>query len=174
MKITLWNKKFSMIYEFVTAKKGDDFVGFRADNKKIEINLPIGYEISEDQLSLISENELRKKITELVFVIAEFKEKKEGSFQSFVVTKNNKKCNFPISACLYLIKDYFQNGYYKTFFSDEAKTRCGFTDEELEAATDELIEKRYLVENGSTYEFYEVPLTEKPEEKERKLTALDF
>lgn len=114
MKITLWNKKFSMIYEFVTAKKGDDFVGFRADNKKIEINLPIGYEISEDQLSLISENELRKKITELVFVIAEFKEKKEGSFQSFVVTKNNKQCNFPISACLYLIKDYFQNGYYKT------------------------------------------------------------
>ena len=75
---------------------------------------------------------------------------------------------------LYLFLVPNQNGYYKTFFADEAKTRCGFTDEELEAATAELIEKRYLVENGSTYEFYEVPLTEKPEEKERKLTALDF
>ena len=84
--------------------------------------------------------------------------------------KNLSNKGFPLY--LFLIPN--KNGFYKTFFTDEAKTRCGFTDEELEAATDELIEKRYLVENGSTYEFYEVPLTEKTEEKERKLTALDF
>ena len=75
---------------------------------------------------------------------------------------------------LYLFLVPNQNGYYKTFFSDEAKSRCGFTDKELEAATNELLEKHYLVENGSTYEFYEVPFTERTEEKERKLTALDF
>ena len=84
--------------------------------------------------------------------------------------KNLSNKGFPLY--LFLIPN--KNGFYKTFFTDEAKTRCGFTGEELEAATDELIEKRYLVENGSTYEFYEVPLTEKTEEKERKLTALDF
>ena len=85
--------------------------------------------------------------------------------------KNLSNKGFP----LYLFLVPNQNGYYKTFFADEAKTRCGFTDEELEAATNELIEKRYLVENGSTYEFYEVPLAKtETEEKERKLTALDF
>lgn len=77
---------------------------------------------------------------------------------------------------LYLFLVPNQDRFYKTIFSDEVKTHCGFTDEELEAATDELIEKRYLLENGSTYEFYEVPLAEntsvETEEIKRKLAAL--
>lgn len=75
---------------------------------------------------------------------------------------------------LYLFLASNENGYYKTLVCDWLKKDLGFLDEELETATNELIEKRYLVENGSTFEFYEVPLFEKPEEKERKLTALDF
>ena len=76
---------------------------------------------------------------------------------------------------LYLFLASNENGYYKTLVCDWLKKDLGFSDEELETATNELIEKRYLVENGSTYEFYEVPLAKaENEEKERKLTLLGF
>ena len=111
-----------MIYDFITAKKGDDFVGFKVNNEKIEIHLPIGYEISSEQQSQLSDTELRKKISNLVSVIVETKHKREGELKSFIVTKSGKSYDFPVSACIFLIRDFFKNGYYtkkETVFSKD-------------------------------------------------------
>lgn len=83
----------------------DTFVGLRCNNGDISINFPIGYHISEDN------KELRKDILLLFATLVA----NTGRRESDLLGQAGRfdEVNFPMQAYIYLIKDFFERGYYR-------------------------------------------------------------
>ena len=88
-----------------TDEDGDVFVGIKADSNNISVSFPLGYEIPK------SDNEIRKDIKHLIWILSEFTTKEDrlialNKFQApqFV--------DFPINAYRELIEYYLCYGYY--------------------------------------------------------------
>lgn len=85
--------------------ENDVFVGIQKKDGYYEVDFPLGYHRSTD------EKGLRKDILSLMNVLARYTEKKESELYEGI--KNDDSAGIPIQAYLYLIKDYFERGYYK-------------------------------------------------------------
>lgn len=83
----------------------DVFVGIRRKDDYYEVNFPLGYHCSED------EKGLRKDILSLINVLAKNTDKKESEL--YVGLNQDDPTGIPVQAYLYLIKDFFERGYYK-------------------------------------------------------------
>lgn len=87
--------------------ENDVFVGIRKKTTDdiFEISFPLGYHLSGN------EKELRRDILSLLNVLSKFSDKKESEFYQGVDYRSNTE--IPVQAYLYMIKDYFERGYYK-------------------------------------------------------------
>ena len=85
--------------------ESDVFVGIRRRDEYYEVNFPLGYHRSED------EKGLRKDILSLINVLAKNTDKKESEIYDRL--SQDDPTGIPVQAYLYLIKDYFDRGYYK-------------------------------------------------------------
>lgn len=85
--------------------ENDVFVGIRHKESYYEVNFPLGYHLSED------EKGLRRDILSLINVLAKNTDKKESEIRMGL--KQKDFTNIPVQAYLFLIKDYFERGYYK-------------------------------------------------------------
>lgn len=85
--------------------ESDVFVGIRRKDEYYEVNFPLGYHRSED------EKGLRKDILSLINVLAKNTDKKESEI--YIGLNQDDPAGIPVQAYLYLIKDFFERGYYK-------------------------------------------------------------
>lgn len=85
--------------------ESDVFVGIRRKDEYYEVNFPLGYYRSED------EKGLRKDILSLINVLAKNTDKKESEI--YVGLDKDDPAGIPVQAYLFLIKDFFERGYYK-------------------------------------------------------------
>lgn len=85
--------------------ENDVFVGIQKKDDYYEVNFPLGYHLSSD------EKGLRNDILSLMNVLAQYTDKRESELYDGL--KDNDLCNIPIKAYLYLIKNYFERGYYR-------------------------------------------------------------
>lgn len=85
--------------------ESDVFVGIRRKDEYYEVNFPLGYHLSED------EKGLRKDILTLINVLAKNTDKKESEI--YVELNQDDSVGIPVQAYLFLIKDFFERGYYK-------------------------------------------------------------
>lgn len=85
--------------------ESDVFVGIRRKDDCYEVNFPLGYHRSED------EKGLRKDILTLINILAKNTDKKESEI--YVGLNQTDPTGIPVQAYLYLIKDFFERGYYK-------------------------------------------------------------
>lgn len=83
----------------------DVFVGIRRKDDYYEVSFPLGYHLSED------EKGLRKDILSLINVLVKNTEKKESEI--YVGLNQDDSVGIPVRAYLYVIKDFFEHGYYK-------------------------------------------------------------
>lgn len=83
----------------------DVFVGIKKDVTNYKVSFPLGFHMGEN------ERELRKDILMLLSILARYTEKKESSTAS--KKKDKMSSSFPIYSYLYIIKDFFNRGYYK-------------------------------------------------------------
>lgn len=85
--------------------ENDVFVGIQKKEDYYEVNFPLGYHLSSD------EKGLRRDILSLMNILARYTDKCESELYSGL--NKNHSTGIPIQAYLYLIKDYYENGYYK-------------------------------------------------------------
>lgn len=85
--------------------ESDVFVGIRRKDEYYEVSFPLGYHRSED------EKGLRKDILSLINVLAKNTDKKESEIR--VGLNQDDPVGIPVQAYLYIIKDFFERGYYK-------------------------------------------------------------
>ena len=83
----------------------DVFVGIQRKEGYYEVTFPLGYHRSED------EKELRKEILSLINVLAKNTDKKESEISSGL--NHDELMGIPVQAYLFLIKDFYERGYYK-------------------------------------------------------------
>lgn len=83
----------------------DTFVGFLCEEGKFSIHFPLGFNISDN------DKELRKDIIMLLNIIGIMTKKKESSLQKS--SNNYTDTAFPLQAYLYVIRDFYERGYYK-------------------------------------------------------------
>lgn len=88
-----------------TNVESDVFVGIRKMDGYYQINFPLGYHCSE------TEKGLRRDILSLINVLAKNTDKKESEINSGL--DKNESQAIPVKAYLYLIKDFFERGYFK-------------------------------------------------------------
>ena len=84
--------------------ENDVFVGIKKKDDYYEVNFPLGYHLESD------EKTLRKDILSLMNVLARYTDKRESELLSGL---NDDALGIPVQAYLYLIKDFFERGYYK-------------------------------------------------------------
>lgn len=90
----------------VNTNIGDDvFVGIQKKDEYYEVDFPLGYHLSSD------EKGLRKDILSLMSVLAQYTDKRESELYDGI--KQDDSLGIPIQAYLFLIRDYFEKGYYK-------------------------------------------------------------
>ncbi len=87
-----------------TNRDADTFVGIMCKDGEISVNFPLGFHVSEDDRSL------RKDMLLMLGAI----ESTIGHKQSEISEEAESvdQTGFPIQAYLYIIKDYFERGYY--------------------------------------------------------------
>lgn len=85
--------------------ENDVFVGIQKKDDYYEVDFPLGYHLSPD------EKVLRKDILSLMNVLARHTDKRESELYGGL--RNDDSTSISIQAYLYLIKDYFERGYYK-------------------------------------------------------------
>ncbi len=81
----------------------DVFVGVMKKDDYYEVSFPIGYHLSTD------EKGLRKDILSLMSVLSKYTDRKDSEFENGLKPENG----IPFQAYLYVIKDFFDRGYYK-------------------------------------------------------------
>lgn len=102
--------------------KSDVFVGIHKKDDYYEVDFPLGYHLSSD------EKGLRKDILSLMNVLTRYTDKRESKLYDGL--KNEDSSGIPIQAYLYLIKDYFERGYYKeqeTFYKVAKKGKINWS-----------------------------------------------
>lgn len=85
--------------------ENDVFVGIQKKMNYYEVDFPLGYHLSTN------EKGLRKDILSLMNVLARYTDKRESELYEGL--KNEGTSGIPIQAYLFLIKDFFERGYYK-------------------------------------------------------------
>lgn len=85
--------------------ENDVFVGIVRKDDYYEVSFPLGYHLGSD------EKTLRKDILSLINVLARYSNKRESEIYGGL--KNDDAIGIPVQAYLYLIKDFFERGYYK-------------------------------------------------------------
>lgn len=101
--------------------ENDVFVGIQKKDDYYEVDFPLGYHLSTD------EKGLRKDILSLMNVLARYTYKRESELYGGL--KNDDSTGISIQAYLYLIKDYFERGYYKereTFYKVAKKGKINW------------------------------------------------
>lgn len=83
----------------------DVFVGIQKVGDIYEVSFPLGYHLSEN------EKGIRKDILCLVNVLAKTVDKKESEI--YIGKNSDDAEDMPVQAYLYLIKDFYERGYYK-------------------------------------------------------------
>lgn len=83
----------------------DAFVGLKCDDGDISINFPIGYHISEDNKGL------RDDILLLFTILAANTERRESELLGQGTRFD--EVDFPLQSYIYIIRDFFQRGYYR-------------------------------------------------------------
>lgn len=104
-----------------TNYENDVFVGIQKRDDYYEVDFPLGYHLSSD------EKGLRKDILLLMNVLARYTDKRESELYGGL--KNDDSTGIPIQAYLYIIKDYFERGYYKereTFYKVAKKGKINW------------------------------------------------
>lgn len=91
---------------FVNIKDTNDtFVGIKCKDGDIRINFPLGFSISND------DDELRKDIILLINTLSVNTAKMDSEFLG--EARKYEQMEFPIQACIDIIKEFYSNGYYK-------------------------------------------------------------
>lgn len=85
--------------------ESDTFVGLRYENNDLSINFPMGYHLAE------SEKELRQDIFLLFATLSKHTKNKDSNI--FNNRNYFDEVQFPIQSYIYLIRDYYERGYYK-------------------------------------------------------------
>lgn len=87
-----------------TNRDADTFVGIMCKDGEINVNFPLGFHISDDDRALRKDMLLMLGAIESTVghKLSEISEVSEGTVET----------GFPIPAYLYIIKDYFERGYY--------------------------------------------------------------
>lgn len=83
----------------------DVFVGIHKEGDKYQITFPLGFHISD------SEKELRKDILLLFSVLSRYTDRRESEIRTGFISEDNT--DVPVPSYLYMIKDFFERGYYK-------------------------------------------------------------
>lgn len=117
----------------------DVFVGIQRKDGYYEVNFPLGYHRSED------ERGLRRNILSLINILAKYTDKKESEIH-FGLSQDDSK-GIPVQSYLYLIKDFFERGYYKERNSYRRVARRGKIDWSKTIKT----QKPLLQENEAYY-----------------------
>ena len=90
--------------------ESDTFVGIRFNEGKFSINFPLGFNLSDN------EETIRKDIILLLNTIKTNTDKMDSElYEDF---SKYSKIDFPFQACLYLINDYLDRGYYNEYQYD--------------------------------------------------------
>lgn len=121
--------------------ENDVFVGILKKDDYYEVDFPLGYHLSDD------EKNLRKDILSLMSILAKYSDKRESKLYD---GQENDTIEFPVQAYLYIIKDFFEHGYYK------------------ERETDHKVAKRGKINWGKTIK------TQKPVIQDDEVYYLDF
>lgn len=82
----------------------DDFVGVRIVNGTPEVVFPMGFSLSN------SDEQIRRDIINLLTVLRDFTNRREGSSAKGIADGENA---FPLFSYQYIILDYISNGYYR-------------------------------------------------------------
>lgn len=85
--------------------ENDVFVGIQKAGDIYEVSFPLGYHLSKE------EKGLRKDILCLMNVLAKTVDKKES--EVYIGKSSDDVQDMPVHAYLYLIKDFYERGYYK-------------------------------------------------------------
>jgi len=117
----------------------DVFVGLQRKDGVYEIKFPLGYHLGNE------EKELRKDILLLINVLSQNTEKKESEIYNGIDV--NDYTGIPVQSYLYLIKDYFERGYYKETNSSSYISKRGKIDWSKTIKT----QKPFLQDNEAYY-----------------------
>ena len=100
--------------------ENDTFVGLERKDDGFEVSFPLGYHLSNN------EKELKKDILTLLDVLSRYTEKKDSKIK--VGQNAEESLGIPIKSYLYLIKDYFERGYYKERYIHREQAKRGKVD----------------------------------------------
>lgn len=102
--------------------ENDVFVGIIRKDDYYEVDFPLGYHLCSD------EKGLRKDILSLMSVLARYTDKRESEINNGL--ENEDADGIPVQAYLYLIKDFFERGYYKereTYYQTAKKGKINWS-----------------------------------------------
>lgn len=100
-----------------TNKESDTFVGIKFNKGKFSINFPLGFNLSNN------EEAIRKDIILLLNTIKINTDKMESElYKNFL---NYSQIDFPFQACLHIIYDYLDRGYYNEYQYSHKKDKQG-------------------------------------------------
>lgn len=85
--------------------ESDVFVGILKKEDYYEVDFPLGYHLCSD------EKGLRKDILSLINVLAKYSDRRDSEIYGGV--KEDDASGVPVQAYLFIIKDFFERGYYK-------------------------------------------------------------
>lgn len=91
----------------VTNKVDDSFVGLKIRNNRVDFYYPETYDIDEEKLSLEA---VRDDILAILFTISIAKTHSNSDFKIESTVSNNQA--LPVLSFLWIINDYFKNGFY--------------------------------------------------------------
>lgn len=105
-----------------TNKESDVFVGIQKVGDIYQINFPLGFHVSD------TEKLLRKDILLLLNVLEQNIDRRESTVSVGAVGENKE--TVPVYAYLYLIKDFYERGYYKekeTFYGNAKRGKINWS-----------------------------------------------
>ncbi len=85
--------------------ESDVFVGILKKEDYYEVDFPLGYHLCSD------EKGLRKDILSLINVLAKYSDRRDSEIYGGL--KEDDASGVPVQAYLFIIKDFFERGYYK-------------------------------------------------------------
>lgn len=85
--------------------ENDVFVGIQKKEDYYEVSFPIGYHLSLDDKGL------RKDILSLIDILVKYSDRRDSEIYGGL--KTDDASGIPVQAYLYVIKDFFERGYYK-------------------------------------------------------------
>ena len=91
----------------------DKFVGLKCTDGNLKIYFPVGYRKPDEKNNSPDETEkqIRKNILNLIQILRKFGDKNENLYSSPLFFRE-QNIEFPVSAYLFIIRDFLANGYY--------------------------------------------------------------